>query len=63
MSDGEFQRMTMAPDGRPAAEQPRWRQDFPIDAAQDEYVARRDFTKFMVLTSLAFAVGQLWIVA
>jgi Rieske Fe-S protein len=25
-------------------------------------VARRDFTKFLVLTSFAFAVGQLWIV-
>jgi nitrite reductase/ring-hydroxylating ferredoxin subunit len=56
------EQLTVAPDGRPEAEQPRWRQDFPIDWPQDEYVARRDFTKFMVLTSLAFAVGQLWIV-
>jgi len=62
MGDGEFQSVTSAPDGRPAAEQPRWRRDFPIDVPQDEYVARRDFTKFMVLTSLAFAVGQVWIV-
>lgn len=52
-----------APDTLPAAEQPRWRQDFPVDWPQDHYVSRRDFTKFMVLTSLAFAVGQLWIVA
>ena len=43
------------------AEQPRWRQDFPIDRPQDSYVARRDFTKFMVLISGAFFVGQLWI--
>jgi len=50
-----------APDHRPMHEQPRWRQDFPIDVPQDDYVARRDFTKFMVLTSLAFFVGQLWI--
>jgi Rieske Fe-S protein len=42
-------------------EQPKWRQDFPIDAAQDAYVARRDFTKFLGLTSLAFVVGQYWI--
>jgi Rieske Fe-S protein len=55
--------LTIAPDGRPETEQPRWRQDFPIDWPQDEYIARRDFTKFMVLTSLAFAVGQFWIVA
>jgi len=38
--------------------QPRWRQDFPIDTAQDAYVARREFTKFLGLTSLAFVVGQ-----
>jgi Rieske Fe-S protein len=44
--------------GRTAAEQPAWRCAFPIDTAQDHYVARRDFTKFLVLTSLAFAVGQ-----
>jgi Rieske Fe-S protein len=38
--------------------QPKWRQDFPIDWPQDVYVARRDFTKFLGLTSLAFVVGQ-----
>jgi nitrite reductase/ring-hydroxylating ferredoxin subunit len=43
------------------AEQPYWRHDFPIDRPQDDYVARRDFTKFMVLISGAFSVGQLWI--
>lgn len=53
--------MTIAPDGRAEAEQPRWRQDFPIDWPQDHYVSRRDFTKFMVLTSLAFTFGQFWI--
>jgi Rieske Fe-S protein len=52
---------TLAPDGRPAGDQPAWRRDFPIDWPQDHYVARRDFTKFMVLTSLAFAVGQVWL--
>ena len=53
--------ITLAPDGRPADEQPAWRQDFPIDSPQDQYVERRDFVKFLTLTSLAFAVGQLWI--
>ena len=53
--------LSISPDGRADTEQPRWRQDFPIDVPQDEYIARRDFTKFMVLTSLAFAVGQFWI--
>jgi Rieske Fe-S protein len=55
--------LTIPPDGRPMSEQPQWRQDFPIDWPQDELVARRDFTKFMVLTSLAFATGQVWILA
>lgn len=52
---------TVAPDGRPAAAQPRWRRDFPIGIEADEYVSRRDFTSFMVLVSSAFACGQLWI--
>lgn len=50
------------PNGRPECEQPKWRHDFPIDVEADEYGARRDFTKFMVLTSLAFTCGQFWIV-
>jgi nitrite reductase/ring-hydroxylating ferredoxin subunit len=53
--------LTVAPDFRPAANQPAWRQDFPIDWPQDHYVARRDFMKFMILTSAAFTAGQLWI--
>lgn len=52
---------TVPPDGRPAADQPAWRHDFPIDWPQDNYVARRDFTKFLGVTSLAFVVGQFWI--
>lgn len=60
-----FQReqITIAPDFAPAEVQPAWRQDFPIDWPQDLYVERRDFLKFMVLTSAAFTVGQFWIVA
>jgi Rieske Fe-S protein len=50
-----------APDGRLPRTQPKWRQDFPIDTAEDEFVARRDFVKFLVLTSAAFVVGQFWI--
>ena len=57
----EQETITRAPDGRPAHEQPAWRQDFPIDWPQDEYVERRDFVKFLTLTSLAFVVGQFWI--
>jgi len=55
------EQVTTAPDGRPMEEQPAWRTDFPIDWPQDAYVERREFMKFMVLTSGAFALGQLWI--
>jgi nitrite reductase/ring-hydroxylating ferredoxin subunit len=51
----------LTPDGRPSEEQPRWRRDFPIDVDEDNYVARRDFTKFMVLISASFVAGQGWI--
>lgn len=57
----DAQQVTRAPDGRPMHEQPAWRTEFPIDGPQDHYVERREFMKFLVLTSLAFAVGQLWI--
>ena len=53
--------ITIAPDFAPAEAQPAWRQDFPIDWPQELYVERRDFMKFMVLTSAALAAGQLWI--
>lgn len=53
---------TTPPDGRPIGEQPKWRRDFPIDWAQDEYLSRRELVKFMVLTSAAMVVGQFWIV-
>ena len=54
--------LSIPPDGGAWHDQPQWRNDFPVDWPQDELVARRDFTKFLVLTSFAFAVGQLWIV-
>ncbi|MEO8900987.1 MAG: Rieske 2Fe-2S domain-containing protein [Polyangiaceae bacterium] len=55
-------RRSVAPNRRPDEEQPRWRRDFPIDWAEDEYVSRRDLVKYVVLTSCAFVVGQAGIV-
>ena len=55
--------ISLPPDGRPATEQPAWRRDFPIDWPQDQDVERRDFVKFLTLTSMAFVVGQFWIAA
>ncbi|HJZ74303.1 MAG TPA: Rieske (2Fe-2S) protein [Vicinamibacterales bacterium] len=59
----DAEQVTIAPDWKPMEQQPAWRTDFPIDWPQDHYVERRDFMKFMVLTSLAFTVGQFWIAA
>jgi nitrite reductase/ring-hydroxylating ferredoxin subunit len=58
---GDIRLRVLTPDGGPHEAQPRWRKDFPIDTAEDNYVARRDFTKFMVLISGSFAAGQAWI--
>jgi nitrite reductase/ring-hydroxylating ferredoxin subunit len=55
------EQITIPPNWGTLHSQPAWRKDFPIDWPQDAYVARRDFTKFLGLTSLAFVIGQLWI--
>ncbi|HEX9726258.1 MAG TPA: Rieske (2Fe-2S) protein [Vicinamibacteria bacterium] len=62
MSGHDRDQLTVPPDGASPDEQPRWRQDFPIDWPEDRYISQRDFIKFLVLTSLAFVAGQLWLV-
>lgn len=57
----ERETISLPPDGRPIEDQPAWRRDFPIDWPQDQDVERRDFVKFLTLTSFAFVVGQFWI--
>src|SRR3954462_1872854 len=59
LSQGEQDRAY--PDGQPLSAQPRWCQDFPTDVPDDDALARREFTKFLVLTSGAFVAGQCWI--
>jgi len=41
--------------------QQKWREDFPIHWEDDEYVTRREFTKFLGLTSFALFLGTAWI--
>ena len=53
--------ISKSPDGRPIADQPIWREQFPIDWPTDDFRSRRDFTKLLGLTSLAFVAGQIWI--
>lgn len=47
---------------RPARE-PLWQDEFSIHTADERYVSRRQFTKFLVLTSLGMFAGNLWILA
>ncbi len=61
MTDQTSEQWTVPPDGQPPEKQPRWRQDFPIDWPQDQYIFRRECIKFLLLTSGAFTAGQFWL--
>lgn len=61
MTDSRHESERIYPDGRPLADQPKWQRDFPTDVPVDQALARREFTKFLVLTSGAFVAGQCWI--
>src|SRR5688572_630246 len=41
----------------------RWKEDFPVPCDEDGYVTRREFTKFLGLTSIAFSLGTFAAVA
>ncbi len=41
--------------------EPLWREEVSIHAADERYVNRRQFAKFLVLTSFGMFVGNLWI--
>jgi nitrite reductase/ring-hydroxylating ferredoxin subunit len=45
---------------RPSAT-PLWRDEFAIHQADERYVNRRQFAKFLVLTSLGMVAGNAWI--
>jgi Rieske Fe-S protein len=38
-----------------------WTEEFSVQAAEDKYVLRRQFTKFLVLTSFGMFAGNVWI--
>ncbi len=46
----------------PDPSRPLWKDEFSVHAGDERYVTRRQFSKFLVLTSLAMVVGQVWIV-
>jgi nitrite reductase/ring-hydroxylating ferredoxin subunit len=44
-----------------SSKKPLWTEEFSIHAAEDRYVQRRQFTKFLTLTSFGMLVGNAWI--
>ncbi len=46
---------------RQPSKEPLWKDEFSIRMADERYVTRRQFVKFLVLTSLGMFVGNLWI--
>lgn len=42
---------------------PLWRDEFSVFTADERYVNRRQFTKFLTLTSFGMLAGNLWILA
>jgi Rieske Fe-S protein len=40
---------------------PLWREEFSVHGADDKYVLRRQFTKFLTLTSAGMFAGNVWI--
>lgn len=44
-------------------EEPLWREEFSVASAEQGYVERRQFGKFLVLTSGAMFAGQIWLAA
>ena len=42
---------------------PLWQDEFSVFTADERYVTRRQFSKFLTLTSFGMVVGNLWILA
>jgi nitrite reductase/ring-hydroxylating ferredoxin subunit len=45
----------------PSEPRPLWREEFPVAAAEERYVSRRQLAKFLALTSLGMLVGNVWL--
>lgn len=41
--------------------EPLWKEEFSVFAADERYVSRRQFAKFLVLTSAAMFAGNIWL--
>jgi Rieske Fe-S protein len=48
---------------RRRSDAPLWRDEFSVFTGDERYVNRRQFTKFLTLTSFGMLIGNLWILA
>ena len=48
---------------RQPSREPLWREEFSVHAEDERYVTRRQFAKFLTLTSLGMFAGNAWILA
>ena len=47
----------------PSPSKELWREEFSVFTSDERYVTRRQFAKFLTLTSLGMFVGNLWVLA
>lgn len=45
----------------PRIDPPKWREDFPYESEGDDFITRRDFTRFLCVVSAGFATGNGWL--
>ena len=50
-------------DSQVKRERAHWESDFPYKSSEDGYTTRREFTKFLGLTSISFFLGTCWAAA
>ncbi len=53
----------MSIDGKDDRQPPKWREDFPFESEGDDFITRRDFTRFLCVISAGFATGNAWILS
>ena len=53
--------MALKPGPGAEAHGPLWRDEFSVRAEDEKFVTRRQFAKFLTLTSVAMAAGNVWI--
>ncbi len=45
----------------PKVDPPKWREDFPFEHEGDDFITRRDFTRFLCVVSAGLTTGNGWI--